>query len=265
MNTVRTISVNTTMNNPNVSFMLNIPFEVDMIRLVDCRSYSLFLGDAYEVCIPLLSFIPNQPLCLANTGTNCNPIEFHFKNSTPINGLHSMSLTFPSATGLVPQSFVSLILEFWSYKVGIPLEIRQTNWQNECVSVSDNQNTFALDVQFPVDEIIIEDMFFQRFNVSKFNSLTFYSDFLSQESVYTKTDTNSNKCRVAGATIGMCNWGTLVVRPNKIRYRFAQPITIRGNYTIWFRPDPAPYGAGGSIWSLWGNASFLFKFISYRV
>ena len=261
MNTVRTISVNTTMNNPNVSFMLNIPFEVDMIRLVDCRSQSLLVAGSYYVCIPTLSFIPNQPLCIANTGANCNPTEFHFKNSTPINGLHSMSLTFPTALGLVPQTFVSLILEFWSHKVGIPLQVRQTKWQNECVSVSDNHNTFALDVQFPVDEIIIEDMFFQDFYVSNFNSLTFYSDFLPQESVYTNTDTNSNKCRVAGATIGMCNWMTLLVRPNKIRYRFAQPITIRGNYTIWFRPDPDPY----NNWGLWGNATFLFKFISYRV
>ena len=157
MNTIRTISVITQTGNPTVNFMLNIPFEVDLIRLVDCRSVVVTLNAC--VCIPTVSFIPNQPLCIGNTGCNINPVDFHFKNATPINGLHTMSFTYTGGyTG--PQTYVGFILEFWNTITGIPLQMQQTLWQNACVSVSSNTNSFPLDILFPVDEIIIEDMFF---------------------------------------------------------------------------------------------------------
>ena len=262
MNTIRTVSVKTTLNNPNVSFMLNIPFEVDLIRLVDCRSFSL-MGAPYYVCIPTVSFIPNQPLCLANTGVNCNPIDFHFKQPKVINGLHTINLTFGG--GLIGvMSYIGLIFEFWNTTIGIPLQIKQTNWQNECIDVSTSTNTFPLDIMFPVDEIIIEDMNFQGFKVVVDSSLTFYTDFLPQEPVYKNKETNLNVCRTGGSTLGMCSTGVSMIRPNKIRYRFAQPITIRGNYRIWFEADPVVYGVGVNRSSVWGSATFLFKFISYR-
>ena len=261
MNSIRTISVITTVGNPTINFMLNIPFEVDLIRLVDCRSVCNGFGSF--ACIPTVSFIPNQPLCIGNTGGNINPVDFHFKNAKPINGLHTMSFAYTGGeTG--PQTYVGLILEFWNTITGIPLQMKQTQWQNACVSVSSNTNSFPLDILFPVDEIIIEDMFFQNFNSSSYSSLTFYTDFLPLEPIYTKTEPNSNKCRTAGSTIGMCNLGIIMTRPNKIRYRFAQPLTIRGNYRIWFEADPISWGAGLFNSSVWGSASFLFKFISYR-
>lgn len=276
MNTIRTISAQFTLNTSIMDFYLDIPFEVDMVKLVDTRSY----GVGVSTMSPRISFLPNnQVVCLANkTGFPANnQIEFWFNRATPLIGTYYISNDVVGDTAK-PTSYLLFVFEFWSFKAGLPRAVRPTNWQQELISVSSIDNSFSLDIRFPVDEIIIENCDIINFNLSTQSSLIFYSDFLPSTPTYVKnidplvgTDYVSNnlsKARVSSGVIGVVH-NTYYTNP-VYRYKFEQPITIRGNYRIWNQADPQPYPASllspvaSGIWDNIDIATFFVKFISYR-
>lgn len=276
MNTIRTVSAQFVAGIGVIDFYIDIPFEVDMVKLVDTRSRA----PLYSIpMIPRVSFLSgNQIVCLANKSNfgATVPIEFWYNRPTPIIGTYTISNDLVGETDK-PQSYVMFVFEFWSFKADLPRNLRPTNWQSEVISVSSRDNTFALDIRFPVDEIIIENYEVILFNRVDLNSIMFYSDFIPPTTEYIKnadplvgTNYVSNglsKSRVAGSIIGVVN--NNYATNAKYRYRFAEPQIIRGNYRVWNAPDPQPYPAStisNLSWYVWntGIATFFIKFISYR-
>jgi len=262
MNTQRTISGRFLASAPSVSFYIDIPFEVDMIKLVDGRGINSDINS--RPTLPTVSFIPNQVIAMiGNTFGSGSPTEFYFKQPTAIVGNHSLRFTI-GGSNTFPNTTFCLVFEFWKFTVGLPMTIKSTNWQNECITVSDINNSFILDIQFPVDEIIIENRHFVGFPSAVNSTLHFYSDFLQQLPEINTTGTNI--ARSSGNTLGMS--GANYDIGNKYHFRFEQPKTIRGNYRIWNRPDPTVFvdAVDGRDWSLWTNvvASFYVRFVSYR-
>jgi hypothetical protein len=277
MNTIRTISVQCVSGDGVVPFYIDIPFEVDMVKLVDTRSY----GSGVLAMAPRISFLPkNQVVCIANKNyfPSALPVEYYYQRPTPIIGTHYIT---NDAIGneTKPLSYLMFVFEFWSFKAGLPMEIRPTNWQNEMISVSSRDNSFPLDILFPVDEIIIENTAVINFNVTTLSSLVFYSDFVPSipEYVLNKdpivgTDLVSNglsKSRVSGGIVALVS--NSYDSNGKYRYRFQSPVTIRGVYRIWNSADPQTYPSDllSPISSyLWDNGTdvvnLFVKFISYR-
>jgi hypothetical protein len=275
MNTVRTVSAQFAEGSAIASFYIDIPFEVDMVRLVNMRSYA---ANIYPTT-PRISFLPkNQIVSLGNKSAgfpSALPVEFYYDRPTPIIGTYTITNDVVIDTTAHPVAYVICVFEFWS---GYPIPRRPTDFQNELLVVDTKENSFALDILFPVHEIVIENVSILNFNTITTSSLIFYSDFLpTGPSIVRDRDplvgttlvsNGLSKTRVSSGVLGIVS--NTYDNNSKVRYRFKDPIFIRGNYRIWFEADPQPYPANqvlptaSGIWEDGTDtASFFIKFLSY--